>query len=573
MNRCALLCVGLAASVARAEFVAFEVVDAQKRPTPVRMEIRDAVGGSYVPDAALPVQMGCPSEPVPNDAPGCITGFKVTNFLDNPHTGTRQFYVDRAFTIDLPVGAYTVAVFKGIEHRVVRQTLDVVPFETGKVTIVVERWSDLAAQGWFSADEHLHVQRVAPSDDETIARWAQAEDLNVMNLIQVGTEKSFDVSVQYAFGDPGTYLAGNTMILSGQESPRTHVFGHALILGADTAIASPGRYSVYDAFFKLGAKLGGVNGYAHWGLGPAERGLALDAPQKTLSFIEVLQFEFGHYGLWYQLLNLGIPVAPTAGTDFPCGPWSMPGRERFYARVEGPLTRKSWLEAIRKGRTFVTNGPLLEFHVDGADIGDQRTLAKAQHVVVRGTVRFDPTRDTIDAVQLIQNGVATVVKTTVVGPGLLTFEQKQWVGASGWFALRATGAKLHETPLIAQTHSDLEYEVAASYSAGVSMKERESYAAGTRGRPSEAHTGAIHVAVTGTPAVSRQPRSRQIARAWLRKLDLLELSLEDENIGALPLELSALPNSDGVSLDDLMRSRPQLRALIAYARAYYESLL
>ena len=119
-------------------------------------------------------------------------------------------------------------------------------------------------------------------------------------------------------------------------------------------------YSVYDNFFQLAKKLGGVNGYAHWGLGAAENGLAVDGPQKLLSFIEVLQFEYPHYEVWYQLLNLGIPLAPTAGTDFPCGPWSVPGRERFYTRVDGELTRQSWLEGIRKGSTFVTNGPLLQ---------------------------------------------------------------------------------------------------------------------------------------------------------------------------------------------------------------------
>src|SRR5258705_12905275 len=45
------------------------------------------------------------------------------------------------------------------------------------------------------------------------------------------------------------------------------------------------------------------------------------------------------------------------------------GLNRVYASVaNGALGSESWLEALRQGRTFATNGPLLDFSVAGHPI-------------------------------------------------------------------------------------------------------------------------------------------------------------------------------------------------------------
>ena len=67
--------------------------------------------------------------------------------------------------------------------------------------------------------------------------------------------------------------------------------------------------------------------------------------------------------------------------------------------------------------------------------------------------------------------------------------------------------------------------------------------------------------------------SQVIARAWLTKLDKLELELLDENIGSVSLKLASLPNSDSVNLDDRLRNRKELKALIKDAKKYFQRLL
>ena len=124
-----------------------------------------------------------------------------------------------------------------------------------------------------------------------------------------------------------------------------------------------------------------------------------------LNFIEILNLNQLNYALWYDVLNMGFRVTPTAGTDYPCAaPPRLPGHERFYTKVEGELTYKNWLESVRDGKTFVTTGPLIEFSVDGQDIGSEVTLTNNRDVLIEGSVVFDPQKDRLFGLELVENG-------------------------------------------------------------------------------------------------------------------------------------------------------------------------
>jgi hypothetical protein len=78
--------------------------------------------------------------------------------------------------------------------------------------------------------------------------------------------------------------------------------------------------------------------------------------------------------LYYRLLGAGIRLAATSGTDaflsisrgFNSDP---PGWARTYVPRRGRLTVEGVADAIRRGETFVTNGPWIELAVDGAGPG------------------------------------------------------------------------------------------------------------------------------------------------------------------------------------------------------------
>ena len=100
-----------------------------------------------------------------------------------------------------------------------------------------------------------------------------------------------------------------------------------------------------------------------------------------VDYIEVLGFS-DHKStaeVWYKLLNCGFRLPTAAGTDFMGNYASLRGPvglNRVYAQVKpGPLKIDPWLEAIKAGRTFATNGPLLRFSLGGQGIGGEVQLA------------------------------------------------------------------------------------------------------------------------------------------------------------------------------------------------------
>ena len=75
--------------------------------------------------------------------------------------------------------------------------------------------------------------------------------------------------------------------------------------------------------------------------------------------------------------------------------------------MEGELTPQRWLDALRKGRSYITNGPLLELRSGKNDIGEVIVIDKPRELVFRGHARG---RNDFRKLQLIHNG--KVVKET-----------------------------------------------------------------------------------------------------------------------------------------------------------------
>lgn len=536
---------------------------------PARMEILAPDGSFVVPEAALDLTLECSFPPPPDFAAGWLR----TKALENPHTGTTQFYAAKPFEVAVAAGSYRVRVYRGIEYQVDEIFVEV---ESGEKTSFEIHTTPFAApwsQGWYSADDHLHITRRNAADDARIAAWMKAEDLHVANLLQMGTVDQFDVTPQRAFGPEGVVRSEGPnsflphLLVPGQEHPRTHFLGHTITLGAREAIDLRDSYILYETFWRAARELGGVSGYAHWGVGPAQDGLALDAPRGLVSFIEVLQFELPHYEVWYELLSLGLRIAPTAGTDFPCGPWSIPGRERFYARAEAPLTVESWLEAIRAGRTFVTNGPVLEsFRVEEAEIGDELELDTPGEVRVRGEIRFDPARDHVTAVELVRAGDALPLVLEPRGMAV-SFDQPVSIGRSTWVALRLSGDKVGETPFEPLDYPEAAWELGAQIADGAQGVRdlREELARARAARPSALHTAPIWITVAGTPPIAEQERARELGAAYRARLDALAARLSDDRIGNETI-WDWFPYSDGVPESHLRRHREALLRAAGEAR-------
>src|SRR6202043_4012455 len=93
--------------------------------------------------------------------------------------------------------------------------------------------------------------------------------------------------------------------------------------------------------------------------------LPVDLALGKVDYIEVVGFA-DHKStaeVWYRLLNCGFHLPAAGGTDAMANYASLRGPvglNRVYAAgPKGKIQINSWLDALKHGRTFATNGPLL----------------------------------------------------------------------------------------------------------------------------------------------------------------------------------------------------------------------
>jgi hypothetical protein len=483
---------------------------------PTRLHLRRIDGGEIVPAAALPLLGDC-SDLVAPRSPEELAATARLHF-DHARSGTRQFYSDGDLNAPLAPGHYRVTAARGPEYRVATQDFEVVAGVETVVDLHLERWIDMAARGWFSGDGHLHVGRPDLSRDDELRTWLGGEDLRVGNLLQWGNARGFNNAVQADFAPARGAVGGVPyVVLPGQESPRTEFMGHVMGLGVRRAIALPTDYlnvSRQAMEIRGAAGLVGIGHAGEWG---GDSTVALLGAWNLLDFIEVFTFRTPDYQLWYEALNAGLRVAATAGSDFPCGGGQVPaGSPRIYAQVADELDAAAWLDAVRAGRTFVTNGPMIEFSVEGVGMGETLELPGPGTVTVRGTVHFDPTQESLRAFDLLRNGEVVAVYSAATAPGAIAFETTVGIHESSWLAVRSFGSK----------------------SAAVGAWTN-----------SFAHSGAVFVRPRGTAAPAATARALAVRRSWRARLTNLFDRLADRGSHA---SLQGV-GTDSAVIDDFAR--------------------
>jgi hypothetical protein len=156
--------------------------------------------------------------------------------------------------------------------------------------------------------------------------------------------------------------------------------------------------------------------------------------------VSIASLEAESAAIYYRLLNCGFRIAATGGTDnfsdvFRDPP---PGSARTFARIDGPLSVASWLDAVRRGRTFMSTGPLLLLDVDGRQPGDE--IALAADAPARLRVRVEALSIApLDSLQILVNG--EVVRNIAAGDDRtrIGFDGDLDIPHGGWIAARALG--------------------------------------------------------------------------------------------------------------------------------------
>ncbi|MBA3496133.1 MAG: CehA/McbA family metallohydrolase [Gemmatimonadales bacterium] len=369
------------------------------------------------------------------------------------------FHTSGRDELTLPAGRYTVEVSRGPEFRVERRTVEVQPGAVSTLRIVLRPLSDLAARGWRSADLHVHMNYGGAyrNTPRRLAFQASAEDLDLVENLIVNKEGRIP-DIAYPVGrDPAS--TARTLIVHDQEF-HTSVWGHLGLLGlrervllpgysgyAGTAVASltPSNAEIADLARAQGALVGYVHPFDS-DPNPADtaRPLTAEFPADValgkVDYYEALGFVddlMATARVWYRILNCGFRLPAGAGTDAMANFASLRGpvgMNRVYVRTGVVLDQRRLLDSLKAGRSFVTNGPLLELTVEGRGLGEDVQLADAT-TAVAARIRLR-SNVPVDHLELVQNGEVSEiplggdrrsVDTTLRVP----------VSRSGWVILRA----------------------------------------------------------------------------------------------------------------------------------------
>ncbi len=433
----------------------------QAREATLTVRILDAVAATPTPARVLVTDhAGNPVTAEPKGAVGVLWGRndRAEGFLFQPDG---SFYADGWFEVALPPGRYTVTVSKGYEYLMQAQSFELAPGKKLDREIRLERWIDMPERGWYSADDHIHLQR-SPRDDPHVLRWIAAEDIHVGNILEMGDFWA-TYFTQHAFGAAGRYREGEHIVAPGQEEPRTPEIGHTISLGAEQLVRFRDDYYSYGRVFDRVHALGGISGFAHQGVTfHGYRGLALTAPFGEVDFLELAQFCAAGGPLvvdqYYHWLDLGVRLTALAGSDFPwCGRGPRYGLQkgstqigdaRFYTYVGRPFGFERWLEAVKAGRTFVTTGPMLSLTVNGKLPGDSVDVPRRARLRISAEAYGHDSQAPLSELEIVAHG--EVIRRTAGSRRRLSVEMELPVEHGVWIAARCKAAPTqlaHTTPV------------------------------------------------------------------------------------------------------------------------------
>ncbi len=380
---------------------------------------------------------------------GSTTSLRSTNY--GASIPGQYGCVPGAFAMNLAPGDWEITVRRGVEHEVLTQQITLASGEVETVDFTVPRWVDMTDRGWYSGDDHVHSRIMSDDDAKRLMTWAKAEDVHLVNIVKMGDiyRTFFE---QRGFGPEYRVIDGDYILSPGQECPRTHdEIGHTLSMNIKDMVRDTDKYYLYDWVFDNVEAQGGLSGYAHINtdLFFVHRDMTMNVPKGKVDFAEILQFNQLGLDLYYEFLNLGFPLTASAGSDVPWG--GTMGESRVYAYLgEQSFTADAWFKAVDDGRTFVSNGPMLEFHVDDALPGDTINVSanKPLHVTARAWGHTG--RTTLTKLEVIHLGGVAKEATSEGGAEDLSLELDIDAAHGGWFAARAysrEGTSAHTTPV------------------------------------------------------------------------------------------------------------------------------
>jgi hypothetical protein len=432
-------------------------------PTGLRLRITNAAGDYFAPLGHLPIPDQ--TKHSSNDiilGDGQVSPLEVHALV---YDGTE---------VDLPPGHYNFHANKGYEYDTIDLPVEIKKAERTTVSMPLKKFADFEARGWYPGDTHMHFP-----DPAGVRYEMECEGLRVCSLLLYKSgyktgrpgEGHFD-NVEHFTGRLSLVSDARHFVKVGEEF-RHGLLAHLLLQNLKSIVwpvsvggLREGGVGGYDWPMMMDAaddahEQGALVSWAHWPYPSLEA--PLDIALGRIDSIDLLTTgnPFQHHPIlvdiykmfgaraysmapidvYYHYLNCGFHLSMSSGSDKMALNPPM-GSARTYVKTEGALTYDSWIDGIRKGHTFASDYPLLEFSVNGQDAGETLHLnpGKAKLKVRARAQSLEP----YDQLEIIVNG--QVVRTVKPSGSHCTaaVDEAIEVERGGWIAARAYGRKMLE---------------------------------------------------------------------------------------------------------------------------------
>ena len=375
------------------------------------------------------------------------------------NAGFGHFYARGKAVLVVPAGRFELNVFRGPEYRPARVALELAPQESRELTVPLERWVDMTAEGWYSGENHIHANYgygAWYNSPHTILDQIEGEDLNVANLVAANSDGNGVFDREFFRGRLDA-LSTPRHLLWWNEEFRSTLWGHMTLFHLPQLVepiftgfagtTNPWDVPTNGDVAQHARAIGGAVSYTHptsnredpYNHVYGAKGLPVDIALGQIDALDVMGSLYdASVPFWYRVLNCGFRLPAAAGTDVFLNRITTPppGWGRVYVHLPRGLDYQAWVDGLKAGHAFVSNGPVIEFNVNGAGMGDTLALAEPGPVRIKGRARA---QYPLAALELVRDGAVIATGKLSADQLEATLDTEVAVDRSGWLALRASG--------------------------------------------------------------------------------------------------------------------------------------